>query len=126
MLMRPMAEGLPNVQLWLRSSGLEIVLLVLGAILLTRFATWLRATITERIDANDRESDALVRSEAAKHRAALAQVLTWSALVIVYCVTAIQIIERLGVPTSGLVAPAARKPSSTRGSVLRLSPSTAV
>jgi small-conductance mechanosensitive channel len=107
MLMRPMAEGLPNVQLWLRSSGLEIVLLVLGAILLTRFATWLRATITERIDANDRESDALVRSEAAKHRQALAQVLTWSALVIVYCVTAIQIIERLGVPTSGLVAPAA-------------------
>jgi small conductance mechanosensitive channel len=75
--------------------------------LLTRFATWLRATITERIDANDRESDALVRSEAAKHRQALAQVLTWSALVIVYCVTAIQIIERLGVPTSGLVAPAA-------------------
>jgi len=102
-----MAEGLPNVQLWLRGSGLEIVLLVLGAILLTRFATWLRATITERIDANDRESDALVRSEAAKHRQALAQVLTWSALVIVYCVTAIQIIERLGVPTSGLVAPAA-------------------
>ena len=107
MLMRPMAEGLPNVQLWLRSSGLEIVLLVLGAILLTRFATWLRATITERIDANDRESDALVRSEAAKHRHALAQVLTWSALVIVYCVTAIQIIERLGVPITGLVAPAA-------------------
>ena len=107
MFMRPMAEGLPNVQLWLRGSGLEIVLLVLGAILLTRFATWLRAMITERIDANARESDALVRSEAAKHRQALAQVLTWSALVIVYCVTAIQIIERLGVPTSGLVAPAA-------------------
>src|SRR5665647_2121615 len=38
---------------------------------------------------------------------AVAQMLTWSALVIVYCVTAIQIIERLGVPTSGLVAPAA-------------------
>lgn len=107
MFMIPMVEGLPDVQLWLRSSGLEIVLLVLGAILLTRFAIWLRAMITERIDANDRESDALVRSEAAKHRAALAQVLTWSALVIVYCVTAIQIIERLGVPMSGLVAPAA-------------------
>jgi small conductance mechanosensitive channel len=105
--MMPMAESLPDVQRWIRGSGLEIVLLVLGAILLTRFATWLRAMITERIDANDRESDALVRSEAAKHRAALAQVVTWSALVIVYVVTAIQIIERLGVPMSGLVAPAA-------------------
>ena len=107
MFMMPMAEGLPNVQLWLRSSGLEIVLLVLGAILLTRFATWLRAMITERIDANARESDALVRSEAAKHRAALAQVLTWTALVIVYTVTAVQILDRLGVPITGLVAPAA-------------------
>jgi moderate conductance mechanosensitive channel len=107
MLMRPMAEGLPNVQLWLRSSGLEIVLLVLGAILLTRFATWLRAMITDRIDAHARESDAIVRSEAAKHRAALAQVLTWTALVIVYVVTALQILDRLGVPITGLVAPAA-------------------
>ena len=74
---------------------------------MTRFAIWLRGLITERIDANDRESDALVRSEAAKHRHALAQVLTWAALVIVYCVTAVQILEHLMVPITGLVAPAA-------------------
>ena len=103
----PMAESLPDVPLWIRGSGLEILLLVLGAILLTRFATWLRAVITDRIDANDRESDSIVRSEAAKHRAALAQVLTWTALVIVYTVTAVQILDRLGVPITGLVAPAA-------------------
>jgi len=105
--MIPAAEPLPDVLTWLRDSGLEILLLILGALLLTRFAMWLRGLVTERIDANDRESDALVRSEAAKHRDALAQVLTWSALVIVYCVTAVQIIERLGVPITGLVAPAA-------------------
>src|SRR5674476_1285435 len=87
MSMVPMAEPLPDVRLWIRGNGLEILLLVLGAILLTRFATWLRAMITDRIDANARESDALVRSEAAKHRAALAQVLTWTALVIVYVIT---------------------------------------
>jgi len=103
----PMAEPLPDVPLLLRSNGLEIVLLVLGAMLLTRFATWLRAVITDRIDANDRESDSIVRSEAAKHRAALAQVLTWTALVIVYVITALQILDRLGVPITGLVAPAA-------------------
>jgi small-conductance mechanosensitive channel len=103
----PMAEPLPDVPLWIRGNGLEILLLVLGAILLTRFATWLRAMITDRIDANARESDAIVRSEAAKHRAALAQVLTWTALVIVYVITALQILDRLGVPITGLVAPAA-------------------
>ena len=73
-------------------------------ITVTRFATWFKAMITERIDANDRESDTLVRSESAKHRHALAQVLTWTVLVIVYFFTGVQIADRLGLPTSGLVA----------------------
>src|SRR5450756_1351889 len=107
MSMVPMAEPLPDVRLWIRGNGLEILLLVLGAMLLTRFAAWLRAVITDRIDSNDRESDSIVRSETAKHRAALAQVLTWTALVIVYVITALQVLDRLGVPITGLVAPAA-------------------
>lgn len=105
--MIPMAEPLPDIPLFVRGNGLEIVLLVLGAILLTRLATWLREMITDRIDANARESDALVQSEAAKHRQALAQVLTWTALVVVYVVTGMQILDRFGVPMTGLVAPAA-------------------
>jgi small conductance mechanosensitive channel len=98
---------LPDVGTWLSGRGLEIVLIIVGVILLTRLANWFRATLTQRIDAHDDESDALVRSEAAKHRHALAQVLTWTALVVVYCVSGVQIAERLGVPTSSLVAPAA-------------------
>jgi moderate conductance mechanosensitive channel len=105
--MNPTLAPLPDVPLWVRGSGLEILLLVIGAVLLTRFVTWFRAMITERIDANDGESDALVRSEAAKHRHALAQVLTWTVLVVAYSVTGVQIADRLGLPTSGLVAPAA-------------------
>jgi small conductance mechanosensitive channel len=92
---------------WLSGSGLEIVLIILGVILLTRFATWFKAIVNQRIDAADLESDMLVRSEAAKHRHALADVLAWAALVIVYCVSALKIVERLGVSTSSLVAPAA-------------------
>ena len=103
----PMATRLKNVPDWLSSNGLEIVLIILGVILLTRFATWFKAIVTQRIDASDLESDALVRSEAAKHRHALADVLKWTALVIVYCVSALQIATRLGVSTSSLVAPAA-------------------
>jgi small conductance mechanosensitive channel len=94
------------VSLWARSSGLEILLILTGAALLTRFASWLGAKITTRIDDNAQESDALVRSEAAKHRHALVQVITWTALVIIYCVAAVLIVARLGVPISSLVAPA--------------------
>ena len=103
----PMATRLWNVPGWLGSNGLEIVLIVVGAILLTRFTTWFKTVITERIDENDAESDALVRSESAKHRHALAQVLSWTALVIVYCASGVQIATRLGILTSSLVAPAA-------------------
>jgi small conductance mechanosensitive channel len=101
------ATPLSDALLWLRGSGLEIVLLVLGAVLLTRFATWLGGVITARIDANAVGGDALVRSEEAKHRHALTQVLTWASLVLVYCVTAVLIVQKLGVPITGLVAPAA-------------------
>jgi len=98
---------LPNIGLWARGSGLEIILLVTGAILLTRFVTWLGGKIMDRIDANAREDDALVRSEASKHRHALASVITWVTLVVIYCVTGLAILERLGIPLNSLVAPAA-------------------
>ena len=100
-------QPLTDVALWTRGSGLEIVLLVTGTILLTRLATWLGARITGRIDEKARETDALVRSEDSKHRQALAQVITWAALAIIYCVAAVAIAERLGVPLTSLVAPAA-------------------
>ena len=96
-----------GVSSWARGSGLEIVLIVIGTILLTRLATWLGGRITGRIDANAREADALVRSEASKHRQALAQVITWVTLVIIYCVAGVAIAERLGIPLTSLVAPAA-------------------
>src|SRR3984893_3142873 len=98
---------LPDIGLWARGSGLEVVLLVTGAILLTRFATWLGGKITDRIDANARETDALVRSEASKHRHALASVITWVTLVVIYCATGVAILARLGIPVTSLVAPAA-------------------
>jgi small conductance mechanosensitive channel len=60
-----------------------------------------------RIDARAADSDELVRSEAAKHRHVVAQVVTWSVLAVIYIVTAVLVVQRLGVPLAGLVAPAA-------------------
>jgi small conductance mechanosensitive channel len=92
---------------WARGDLLVIILLVLGAVLLTRLADWVSGKIVAQIDARAADTDELVRSEASKHRHIVAQVLTWSALAVVYVVTAVLIIQKLGVPLAGLVAPAA-------------------
>ena len=83
------ATSLTGISSWARGSGLEIALLVTGTILLTRIVAWIGARITDRIDANAEELDALVRSEASKHRHALAEVITWVTLVIIYIAAAV-------------------------------------
>ncbi len=99
--------SLNDFSAWARGNLLEIVLLVLGAILLTRLAEWLRDRVTAHIDAHASESDELVRSETAKHRHVVAQVVTWTVLALIYVVMAVLVVQRLGVPLAGLVAPAA-------------------
>ena len=91
---------------WARGSGLEIVLIVVGAELLARLVRWFGGRVTARIDAKQTQADALVRSEAAKHRHAVTQVLTWVTVVLIYLIAAIMVADRLGVPLAGLVAPA--------------------
>jgi moderate conductance mechanosensitive channel len=98
---------LDDLNQWARGDLLEILLLVLGAVLLTRLAEWARDRIVKHIDAQAHEADELVRSEAAKHRHIVAQVVTWAFLALVYVVTAVLVVQRLGVPLAGLVAPAA-------------------
>ncbi|MGY2085461.1 mechanosensitive ion channel family protein [Blastococcus sp. SYSU DS0539] len=91
---------------WLAGRGLEVVLIVIGSVLLARFVAWAGTRITDRIDRNSTGGDALVRSEAAKHRHSLTQVLTWAAIVLIYSIAVFFVLERLGVPITGLVAPA--------------------
>ncbi|MCV2490143.1 mechanosensitive ion channel family protein [Geodermatophilus sp. YIM 151500] len=91
---------------WLRRSGLEILLIILGSVLLTRFVQWVGVRITDRIDRRATGGDALVRSEAAKHRHSLTQVLTWAAIVLIYTIAVFFVLDRIGVPVTGLVAPA--------------------
>ncbi len=97
--------SLSDVSHWARSNGLEIVLYVLGAALVARFVAWFGSRVTTQID-NRARGDALVRSEAAKHRHALTQVLTWTAMVLIYFVTAVRVLQLFGIPLTTLVAPA--------------------
>jgi small conductance mechanosensitive channel len=97
---------LTDITDWVRGRGLQVVLIILGSVLLARFAQWVGAKITDRIDARASGGDALVRSEAAKHRHSLTQVLTWVAVVIIYSIAVFLVLSTLGVPVTGLVAPA--------------------
>jgi small conductance mechanosensitive channel len=91
---------------WVRGDGLEIVLLIVGSVLLARFAAWFGNWLTTRIDDQDVSDDALVRSEAAKHRHSLTQVITWTVVVLIYSVTGVLVVARFGVPLTSLIAPA--------------------
>jgi len=97
---------LSDVDRWARSDLLLIVLYVVGAVLLARLVGWISAKAIERIDAEATGADALVRSEAEKHRHAVAQVVTWVTIVLIYCIATVLVVQRFGVPLAGLVAPA--------------------
>ncbi|MFI6763630.1 mechanosensitive ion channel family protein [Micromonospora sp. NPDC050417] len=96
-----------DITTWVRGSGLEIVLFVLGVILASRAVRWAGAAITDRIDAKVADGAGLVRSESAKHAHVVAQVSMWAVIVLLYCVAAVLTLQRLGVPITSLVAPAA-------------------
>jgi small conductance mechanosensitive channel len=95
-----------DIRNWITGPGLEALLIILGSVLLARFVAWVGSRITASIDRRSGGSDALVRSEAAKHRHSLTQVLTWSAIVLIYTVAAFLVLDVVGIPITGLVAPA--------------------
>jgi moderate conductance mechanosensitive channel len=98
---------IPDVTNWGRTSGLQIIFIITGSILLARFVRWLGSRLTDRIDRNTPDRPDIVRSEAAKHGHVVVQVTMWSVIVIIYCAAAILTLQRLSVPITGLVAPAA-------------------
>lgn len=92
---------------WIITRGLRIVMLVIAAILLARLINWTAQRITRRIDAEYRQSDQLVRSESTKHRQAVASVISWVSIAILFVMVIVQITEIIAIPVGSLVAPAA-------------------
>jgi small-conductance mechanosensitive channel len=92
---------------WILTRGLKIVLLIIFAMLAARMISWAAQKITRRIDADFRESDQLVRTESAKHRQAVASVISWVSIAVLFVVVAVDITDVLAIPVGSLVAPAA-------------------
>jgi small conductance mechanosensitive channel len=98
---------LSDFEQWVRTDALEVVMLVSGAFLVSRVVTWASRWLTTRIDQRIPETDALARSQAAKHRHAVTSVVTGAFLALLYFVVGVLVIERFGVPLATLIAPAA-------------------
>ena len=89
---------------WLSNEGLEVVLLVLGAALLTRVIGKIARMWTGRIDAKNADKE--LWSEESKHLHSLIQVLSYVAVAVLSVLVGIQILLRFGVNLVALVAPA--------------------
>jgi small-conductance mechanosensitive channel len=96
-----------EIGVWILTKGLEITLLVIGAILAARGINWAARKVTHRLEENFETGDTLVRSEASKHRQAVANVISWVCIVLLFVVVATQITNVLSIPVGSLVAPAA-------------------
>lgn len=92
---------------WILTRGLRIAMLLIGGLLAARFINWAAQKISRRIDADFRQSDALVRSESAKHRQAVASVISYVAIALLAVMVAVEVTDILAIPVSSLVAPAA-------------------
>ena len=96
-----------DIGAWILTRGLHIALLIIGGLLAARFISWLASRISRRIDAGFQESDALVRSESAKHRQAVASVISYVAIALLCVMVVVEVTDILMIPVSSLVAPAA-------------------
>jgi small-conductance mechanosensitive channel len=91
---------------WILDRGLHIIMLFIASVLAVRFVTWVAQQITRQLDVGFTESDALVRSEATKHRQAVASVIQWVSIVIIAIWVIVQIGDVLQFSVGGFIAPA--------------------
>jgi small conductance mechanosensitive channel len=92
---------------WFMTSGLHILLLVIGGVLAGRFVNWAAHKVAKRLDLKVAVSDALVRPEATKHRQAMASVIAWVATGVIFVVVALEVVDVLNLPINPLAGPAA-------------------
>jgi small conductance mechanosensitive channel len=93
---------------WLKNGLLPTIVLILGALLLARLVRWIGGRYRAGLDqqARDHIEQGLVASEETKRARAVAEVVEWALVSLIYFVAFILAIRQLGVPLTTLVAPA--------------------
>ena len=96
-----------SIGLWILDRGVPIALYLIGGLLAARFISWGARRVVRRIDAEYQGGDQLVRTESAKHRQAVASVISWVSIALLFVVVIVQVTAILAIPVGSLVAPAA-------------------
>jgi moderate conductance mechanosensitive channel len=96
-----------NIGVWVLDRGVRIALMLIGGLLVARFINWTANKVVRRLDVQYKESDELVRSESTKHRQAVASVISWVSVALLFVVVAVEVTDVLAIPVGSLVAPAA-------------------
>src|SRR5690242_17397445 len=76
---------------WILVRGVPIARYLIGAPLAARFINWLANRTVRPIDAEYMESDQLVRTESAKHRQAVASVISWVSVALLLVIVIVQV-----------------------------------
>jgi moderate conductance mechanosensitive channel len=95
-----------DLSAWARTDGLEIVLLVLGAILLGRAITAVARLVEARLRITGDDLATSVRTDRAKHVYAVVQAAQRLATALVWFMAGYMVLQRCNVPNSVLVGPA--------------------
>ena len=97
-----------DITTWARGTGLEIVLLIVGAALAGRFVHWLSGRYVKRLErrAHRQPEDDVMPDDAAKHLRTLAQAAEWLAIGVLYFVAALFVLAKFQLPVTSLVVPA--------------------
>ena len=97
-----------NLTHWVRADGLPILLLGIGTVLVSRFIHWTGERYRQLVDHQVKEqieSGGLI-PEHSKRARTVTQVVEWACEALLYFLAALLILNRAGIPFSGLVAPA--------------------
>ena len=94
-----------DTERWVRGTGLEILLIALGALLLARAIHWFAGRSGRRTDAQMRQlaEAGVTPSTGIRHSGALVQVVEWIAIGSVYVIAILLIVTRAGVPLASLL-----------------------
>lgn len=101
--MAVVSSALDELLLWARGTGLELVLIVTGSILVARTISWYGARWIARVDPEGADTENLVRSEDSKRQHALIQLLTWVLVVVVYVLGGISVVTTIGISLTAVV-----------------------
>jgi moderate conductance mechanosensitive channel len=102
---------LDDLSRWARGDGLEIVLVVTGAVLVARAVRWTAQRLAKRLQDQlaDAQAEGLVELDAdqPKYAYALVQALSWLAVVMIASVATVLVLVRCNVPLTGALPPVA-------------------